>query len=82
MTRFQTVIRCARFLYSPYIATEMQGFAQVRSLPAPWRRTSFPTTGTISIGNGEFHRQCSGAHGRASAVAKTDWLTVAVAVER
>ena len=27
--RFQTVIRRARFVYSPYTATEMQGFAQV-----------------------------------------------------
>ena len=29
MPRFQTVIRRARFVYSPYTATEMQGFAQV-----------------------------------------------------
>ena len=29
MPRFQTVIRRARFVYSPYSATEMQGFAQV-----------------------------------------------------
>ena len=29
MTRFQTVIRSARFVYSPHTATEMQGFAQV-----------------------------------------------------
>ena len=29
MARFQTVIKCARFVYSPYTATEMQGFAQV-----------------------------------------------------
>jgi hypothetical protein len=29
MPRFQTVIRRARFVYSPYAATEMQGFAQV-----------------------------------------------------
>lgn len=29
MSRFQTVIQSARFVYSPYIATEMQGFAQV-----------------------------------------------------
>src|SRR5579862_4108709 len=29
MTRFQTVIHRARFVYSPYTATEMQGFAQV-----------------------------------------------------
>ena len=29
MSRFQTVIRRARFVYSPYTATEMQGFAQV-----------------------------------------------------
>jgi hypothetical protein len=29
MVRFQTVIRRARFVYSPYTATEMQGFAQV-----------------------------------------------------
>jgi hypothetical protein len=29
MHRFQTVIRSARFVYSPYTATEMQGFAQV-----------------------------------------------------
>ncbi len=29
MPRFQTVIKHARFIYSPYTATEMQGFAQV-----------------------------------------------------
>ena len=29
MARFQTVIRRARFVYSPYTATEMQGFAEV-----------------------------------------------------
>src|ERR1039457_4186895 len=29
MARFQTIIRSARFVYSPYTATEMQGFAQV-----------------------------------------------------
>lgn len=29
MPRFQTVIRRARFVYSPYTAVEMQGFAQV-----------------------------------------------------
>jgi hypothetical protein len=29
MARFQTVTRRARFIYSPYTATEMQGFAQV-----------------------------------------------------
>src|SRR6202142_1724566 len=29
MPRFQTVIRRARFVYSPYTATEMQGVAQV-----------------------------------------------------
>lgn len=29
MPRFQTVIRRARFVYSPYTAYEMQGFAQV-----------------------------------------------------
>ena len=29
MPRFQTVIRRARFVYSPYTAFEMQGFAQV-----------------------------------------------------
>jgi hypothetical protein len=29
MSRFQTVIRRVRFAYSPYTATEMQGFAQV-----------------------------------------------------
>jgi len=29
MPRFQTVIRHARFVYSPYTASEMQGFAQV-----------------------------------------------------
>ena len=29
MPRFQTVIKRARFVYSPYTATEMQGFAQV-----------------------------------------------------
>lgn len=29
MTRFKTVIKSARFVYSPYTATEMQGFAQV-----------------------------------------------------
>jgi hypothetical protein len=29
MARFQTVIKSARFVYSPYTATEMQGFAQV-----------------------------------------------------
>jgi hypothetical protein len=28
MARFQTVITQARFVYSPYTATEMQGFAQ------------------------------------------------------
>ena len=29
MPRFQTVIKHARFVYSPCTATEMQGFAQV-----------------------------------------------------
>ena len=29
MTKFQTVLKQARFVYSPYAATEMQGFAQV-----------------------------------------------------
>ena len=29
MARFQTVLKRARFVYSPYTATEMQGFAQV-----------------------------------------------------
>ena len=29
MAHFQTVIKRARFVYSPYTATEMQGFAQV-----------------------------------------------------
>jgi hypothetical protein len=29
MARFQTVLKHARFVYSPYAATEMQGFAQV-----------------------------------------------------
>ena len=29
MPRFQTVIRHARFVCSPYTASEMQGFAQV-----------------------------------------------------
>ena len=29
MARFQTVIKSARFVYSTYTATEMQGFAQV-----------------------------------------------------
>ena len=29
MARFQTVIKRARFVYLPYTATEMQGFAQV-----------------------------------------------------
>jgi len=29
MPRFQTVVRRARFVYSPYTAYEMQGFAQV-----------------------------------------------------
>jgi hypothetical protein len=29
MTRFQPVIRRARFVYSPYTADEMQGFAQL-----------------------------------------------------
>ena len=29
MGRFQTTIKTARFIYSPYTATEMQGFAQV-----------------------------------------------------
>ena len=29
MARFQTVIKRAHFVYSPYTATEMQGFAQV-----------------------------------------------------
>ena len=29
MARFQTVIKRARFVYSPYTANEMQGFAQV-----------------------------------------------------
>src|ERR1700689_4743971 len=29
MPRFQTVIKSARFVYSPYSATEMQGFGQV-----------------------------------------------------
>ena len=29
VARFQTVIKSARFVYSPYTATEMQGFAQV-----------------------------------------------------
>jgi hypothetical protein len=28
MARFQTVLKSARFVYSPYTATEMQGFAQ------------------------------------------------------
>jgi hypothetical protein len=29
MARFQTVVKSARFVYSAYTATEMQGFAQV-----------------------------------------------------
>jgi hypothetical protein len=29
MLRFQTVIKSARFVYSPYTAGEMQSFAQV-----------------------------------------------------
>jgi hypothetical protein len=29
MARFQTVLKHARFVYAPYAATEMQGFAQV-----------------------------------------------------
>jgi hypothetical protein len=29
MPRFQTVIKSARFVYSPYTASEMQGFEQV-----------------------------------------------------
>jgi hypothetical protein len=29
MTRFKTVIKNARFVYSPYTATEMQGVGQV-----------------------------------------------------
>jgi hypothetical protein len=29
MPRFQTIVRRARFVYSPYAAIEMQGFAQV-----------------------------------------------------
>ena len=29
MAGFQTVLKSARFVYSPYTATEMQGFAQV-----------------------------------------------------
>ena len=29
MARFQTILKHARFVYSPYTATEMQGFAQV-----------------------------------------------------
>ena len=29
MARFQTVIKSARFVYSTYTGTEMQGFAQV-----------------------------------------------------
>ena len=29
MAGFHTIIRSARFVYSPYSATEMQGFAQV-----------------------------------------------------
>jgi len=29
MARFQTVLKSARFVYSPYSPTEMQGFAQV-----------------------------------------------------
>lgn len=29
MAKFRTVIKLARFVYSPYTATEMQGFAQV-----------------------------------------------------
>src|SRR5580658_6099977 len=29
MAKFQTVIKHARFVYSPYTATEMQGFGQV-----------------------------------------------------
>ena len=29
MARFQTIIKSARFVYSPYTATEMQGFGQV-----------------------------------------------------
>ena len=33
MDKFRTVIRSARFIHSPYTATEMQGFAQV---PATW----------------------------------------------
>jgi hypothetical protein len=33
MARFQTVIKSALFVYSPYNATEMQGFAQVLADP-------------------------------------------------
>jgi hypothetical protein len=29
MARFRTVVKSARFVYSPYSATEMQGFGQV-----------------------------------------------------
>jgi hypothetical protein len=29
MARFQTVMKSDRFVYSPYTATEMQGFAKV-----------------------------------------------------
>jgi hypothetical protein len=29
MVRFQTVLKSTRFVYTPYTATEMQGFAQV-----------------------------------------------------
>jgi hypothetical protein len=39
MPRFQTVIKSARFVYSPYTATEMQGFAQVL---AALQRCSYP----------------------------------------
>jgi hypothetical protein len=37
MPRFQTVIRRARFVYSPYTAVEMQAFAQVLA-DAIWTR--------------------------------------------
>jgi hypothetical protein len=29
MAKFQTLLTSTRFVYSPYTATEMQGFAQV-----------------------------------------------------
>jgi hypothetical protein len=41
MARFQTVIKSARFVYSPYTATEMQGFGQV---PADSIRARWPGT--------------------------------------